>query len=48
MDGKVTDQVSIAANSIGFALAQMGVVIEADAALAAAQRLADQGLLSER
>jgi hypothetical protein len=48
MDEKVTDQVSIAANSIGYALQQRGVEWELDDIIAAAQRLADQGLLSER
>lgn len=38
--------VSKAANSIGFVLATMDIVVESDAALTIAQRLADQGLLS--
>jgi hypothetical protein len=48
MDEKVTEQVSIAANSIGYALQEKGVEFETEDIIAAAQRLADQGLLSER
>lgn len=39
------NQVSIAANSIGYALQEAGVELNAELALKAAQRLADQGLL---
>jgi hypothetical protein len=46
MSEEVTQQVSIAANSIGYALQQRGVEFETEDIIAAAQRLADQGLLA--
>jgi hypothetical protein len=39
-------QVSVAANTIGYALQERGVELDADQVLAAAQRLEDQGLLA--
>lgn len=39
------EQVSIAANSIGYALQEAGVELSAELALKAAERLAKQGLL---
>lgn len=38
--------VSVAANSIGYALQQVGVELDLEQIFAAAQRLEDQGLLA--